>query len=225
MMSPDSVVPLSSDLSERTLTINLILKDDQTVTVRSCEVLARGLRNRVSFQDKSTLDTIFVDKLAHAVRKCLATIPDGAHVLSVPEFLVELPGIALSGVHVLIMEVKDGMRNAIFRFKEFLGALNLAFLPDIGFMEPYTNHAEKLATNVLADICLPLLNMCRDLEYAQVDTRDHLPNGFADRAREFEFQTELLKRFIFNAGIGHAEPSQTYLEHEFRPRPLTLPGA
>ncbi|MGC3936791.1 hypothetical protein ACOTTU_03190 [Roseobacter sp. EG26] len=225
MTNQHDAIQLASDLSDRTLSINLILKPDNTISVRSCEVLARGLRNRVSFQDKCDLSQVLVDKLAHAIRKCLSTVPDGAHVLSVPEFLVELPGLSLYGVHVLIMEVKDGMRNAIFRFKEFLGALNVAFRPDVGFVEPYVNYAEKLATNVLADICLPLLNMCRELEYAQVEPQDHLPAGISDRAREFEFQTELLKRFIFNAGIGHAEPTQVYLEQEYRPHPLTLPSS
>ncbi|WP_299498876.1 hypothetical protein [uncultured Roseobacter sp.] len=223
MVETNSVVPLTSDLSGRVLTLNLTLKENATISVRSCEVLGRGFRNRVSFQDTSDIDQILVAKLAHSVRKCMASIPDGTHVLSLPEFLVELPGLVLSGAHVLIMELKDGMRNAIFRFKEFMGSLNNAFHPDIGFQEPYSNHAEKLAANVLADICLPLLNMCREMEYAQVETQDHLPSGFSERAQEFEFQTELLKRFIYNAGIGHAQPTQVYLEPEYQSRPLSLP--
>ena len=223
MTAPNSVVPLPSDLSDRVLTFNLALKEDGTINLRSCEVLGRGFRNRVSFHDTGDIDNVLVAKLAHSVRKCMSTIPDGAHVLSLPEFLVEVPGLALAGVHILVMELKDGMRNAIFRFKEFIGVLNNAFHPDISFQEPYSNHAERLATNVLADICLPLLNMCRDMEYAQIDSHKRLPHGFAERAQEFEFQTELLKRFIFNAGIGHAEPTQMYLEPDYQPKPLPLP--
>ncbi|WP_299953404.1 hypothetical protein [uncultured Roseobacter sp.] len=223
MTDPNRVVPLPSDLSDRVMTLNLTVKEDKSISVRSCEVLGRGFRNRVSFQETSELERVLVAKLAHSVRKCISTIPDGAHVLSLPDFLVEVPGLVLSGAHILVMEIKDGMRNAIVRFKEFMGALNNAFHPDIGFQEPYANHAERLATNVLADICLPLLNMCRDMEYAQVDAHERLPQGFAERAREFEFQTELLKRFIFNAGIGHAQPTQVYLEPEYRAKPLPLP--
>lgn len=222
MSDPHSVVPLPSDLSDRVLTLNLALREDGTIHLRSCEVLGRGFRNRVSFQDTSDIDKILVAKLAHSIRKSMSSVPDGAHVLSLPEFLVEVPGLVLSGVHILIMEVKDGMRNAIFRFKEFIGALNNAFHPDIGFQEPYSTHAERLAANVLADICLPLLNMCRDMEHAQIDASKRLPQGFSERAQEFEFQTELLKRFIFNAGIGHAQPTQAYLEPEYQPKPLTL---
>ncbi|MFK7882232.1 hypothetical protein [Roseobacter sp.] len=224
MVDRTSVIPMPSDLCDRVLTLNLSLAENNEITLRSCEVLGRGFRNRVSFQERSKIDDILVARLAHSVRKCIATIPDGTHVLAMPEFLVELPGLVLSGVHVLIMKLKGGVRNAIFRIKDFMGALNNAFHQDIGFQEPYSNHAERLATNVLADICLPLLNMCREMEYAQIDTQDHLPSGFADRAKEFEFQTELLKRFIYNAGIGHAKPSQVYLAHDYQTHPLEMPS-
>ncbi len=191
--------------------------------MRSSEILGRGFRNRISFQQASDLDLVLAPKLAHAVRKSMASVPEGTKVLSLPDFLVELPGLVLSGVHILIMEAKNGVRNAIFRFKEFMGTLNSAFHTNVGLQESYTNHAERLATNVLADICLPLLNMCHDLEYAQVDARSRLPNGFSERAREFEFQTELLKRFIFNAGMGHAQPTDMHLGPESATRRLSAP--
>lgn len=223
MTDTNIVMPMSSDLSARVLTVNLTLREDHSIFVRSCEVLGRGFRNRISFQDTGDLEKVFVGRLAHAIRKCMSSVPDGAHVLSLPEFLVEVPGLTLSGAHILIMELKDGMRNAIFRFKEFMGTLSGAFHADVGFQEPCGTHAERLAANVLADICLPLLNMCRDMEYSQVDARERLPQGFSERTREFEFQTELLKRFIFNAGIGHAQPTQVYLEPDYGVRPAALP--
>lgn len=222
MVNLTSTVPVASDISERVLTLNLALAEDKTVTLRSCEVLGRGFRNRVSFQNRSEIETILVARLAHSLQKCLAGLPDGAQVLALPEFLVELPGLVLSGAHLLVMELKNGARNAIFRVLNFMGAANNAFQQDIGFQEPYSNHAERLAINVLSDICLPLLNMCREMEYAQVEARDHLPTGFAERAHEFEFQTELLKRFIFNAGTGHAQATQVYLEPEHQTHPLSI---
>ena len=134
-----------------------------------------------------------------------------------PEFLVELPGLVLSGAHVMVMEAKDGIRNAILRFKEFMGAVNNAFRTDIGFHEPYSNHSEKLAVNVLAEVCLPLLNLCRRFEDLSFGHDRQRTMEISDRAREFEFQTELLKRFIFNAGMGHAEAPTTYLHDETPP--------
>lgn len=203
---------LKPELSERTLTLNLILKGGKEISLRSCEVIGRGFRHRTSFQHVTAISDVLVADLVKAIEDAVASIPDAAHVLALPEFLVELPGLALSGAHVMIMEIKDGCRNAIFRFKEFMGGVNNAFLEELGFSEPYASHAEKLATNVLADICLPLLNLCRQLEFTHVGVTGGMPPGLSDRVQEFEFQTELLKRFVFNAGIGHKRPSQAYLQ-------------
>ncbi|WP_300030784.1 hypothetical protein [uncultured Roseobacter sp.] len=204
--------PMPSELSERTMTLNLILGSKPGIVIRSCEILARGFRNRISFVGNQEINGILVGKLEQAVRESLEAVPDdGAHVLSLPDFLVELPGLALSGVHVMIMESRDGIRNAILRFKEFLGSMSNAFCMDIGVKDDYPKHADRLAASVLADICLPVLNLCREMEFA---LRDGLAEPSPDvlaRAREFEFQTELLKRFIFNAGRGLAAPSQAHL--------------
>lgn len=205
---------LEPDLSDRTMTLNLTLQDENTVTLRSCEVMGKQFRNRVSFNTKHNIEDILVGRLSRAIRSCLRTLPDGAHVLSLPEFIVELPGLVLSGVHVMVMEAKDGVRNAILRFKEFIGAVNNAFQQDIGFHEPYSNHSEKLAINVLADVCLPILNLCRTFEELGFGQDRQQAQEIADRVREFEFQTELLKRFIFNAGMGHANAAEAHLHTE-----------
>ena len=120
-MSSHSQLPtIQSDLSDRTLTINLILKAPRIITVRSCEVLGRGFRNRLSFQGESDLDKVLHARLAQSIRECLRSVPDGAQVLSMPEFLLELPGLALYGAQVLIMDARNGIRTAILRFTEFL---------------------------------------------------------------------------------------------------------
>ena len=200
------------EFSDRTMTLNLILKGAGGISLRSCEVIGRGFRHRTSFQQVSAIDDVLVEDLAQAIRECLASLQDGTRVLSLPDFLVELPGLALAGAHVMIMEIKDGMRNAIFRFKEFLGSVDNAFRDEMGFHEPFANHAERLAINVLADICLPLLNLSRQLDFAPAGMRVGIPFELRDRVQEFEFQTELLKRFIFNAGLGHERASQAYLQ-------------
>ncbi len=199
--------PIPSDLSDRTVTLSLNLCGADVVTVRSCEVIGRWFRNRVSFQEQRSIEDILVARLAQAVRSCLRRLPEGAHVLALPEFLVELPGLALSGVHVMVMDAKQGSRSAILRFKEFIGSVNNAFLMDIGLQEPCPSHSEKLAVNVLEDICLPILNMCRDLNDTGLGSTGLVPQHVADRAREFEFQTELLKRYIHNAGLQHQAAS------------------
>lgn len=202
---------ITSDLSERTMTLNITLHDNSRVSMRSCEVLARSLRNRVSFNEMRLIEDVLVPRLSNAVKSRLRTLPEEPNVLALPDFLVELPGLALSGMHVMIMEANDGVRNAILRFEEFMGAVNNAFHPDIGFHEPYSNHSEKLAVSVLSEVCLPILNLCRSFEEINFGHDRQRAMEISERAREFEFQTELLKRFIFNAGMGHAEAAGAYL--------------
>ena len=103
----------------------------------------------------------------------------------------------------MVMEAKEGTRSAILRFNEFMGAINNAFCMDIGFQEVYPSQAEKLAVNVLEDICMPVLNLCRTLQEAGTGLGHDAFARMADRAREFEFQTELLKRFIQNSAAPH----------------------
>ena len=210
--------PLPSDLSSRTLTLSLSLHMDGKITFRSCEVVGRWFRNRISFQENRSLEDIVVGKLANAIRAQLLRLPDGAHVLALPDFLIEVPGLALAGMHVMVMDAKDGCRSVILRFKEFIGAINNAFRVELGFHEPSHSYSERLAMNVLEDICLPILNLCRSFTEFQVENRVTLPNGFVDRAREFEFQTELLKRYIYNAGQADAERSARDID-TLRPPP------
>ena len=203
---------MPSDLSERTITLTLSLRASDAVSVRSCEVVGRWFRNRVSFQEQRSIDDVLVVGLAQAVRSCLRRVPEGAHVLALPEFLVEIPGLALSGVHVMVMEAKEGTRSAILRFKEFMGAINNAFSMDIGFQEPYPSQAERLAVNVLEDICLPILDLCRTFQDAGTVCGNEALLRMAERADEFEFQTELLKRYIQSSSMTvppfpeHADP-------------------
>ncbi|MEM1351972.1 MAG: hypothetical protein AAGF27_06490 [Pseudomonadota bacterium] len=217
MSLPLASQPIPSDLSDRTMTLSLNILETGIISLRSCEVIGKSFRNRVSFQDQKAIETVLVARFASAIRTCLEGLPEGAHVLSIPEFLVELPGLALSGIHVMVMDARDGVRSAILRIKEFIGATSAVFKTDIGFYESFATHSEKLAVNVLEDICLPILNMCRGFYTREGALDCGTAQRLMNRAQEFEFQTELLKRFIYNAGMGHAEATDRYLYEQCRP--------
>lgn len=216
------IKPIQSDMSDRTITLSLTLHPSNLVYVRSCEVLGKGFRNRTSFQENKLVEDVLVARLSKAIMSSLRALSDGAHVLSLPDFLIELPGLVLSGAHLMVMKTKGGVRNAIMRFKDFMGSISNAFRLDIGFQEPYSSHSEKLAINVLAEVCLPILNLCRNFEELNFGNDRGKALNIADRAREFEFQTELLKRFIFNAGIGHAQALEAHLHEDLSERSMRI---
>ena len=188
-----SVIP---EIATRRLTINLMMYDDGLVAVQSCETSGSKFLNRTSFRGLSTLEDVFVEELASALRACLNALPKGAHMLSVPEFLVELPGLALSGVRVLVSEPRDGVRSVIMRFKEFLGALNRILKPKVGIDERLSNNTEKLALSALMDICLPIMNFARSPELRAMDPEGQIQDMLEMKVQEFEFNAELLKRFV-----------------------------
>ena len=204
MTTLPSIQPLPPDLSDRTITLTLNLRTEDMVSVRSCEVVGRWFRNRVSFQEHRSIDDVLVFGLAAAIRSCLNRVPESAHVLALPDFLVEIPGLVLSGVHVMEMEAQEGTRSAILRFQEFTGAINNAFCLDIGFQEPCQTQAEKLAVNVLEDICMPILDLCRTLQDKSTNRANEAFGRLADHAHEFEFQIELLKRYVQNTAMQTA---------------------
>lgn len=188
-----SVIP---EIATRRLTINLMLYNDGVVDVKSCETSGDKFLNRTSFRGLRSLEDVFVDELSSALRDCLRALPNGAHMLSVPEFLVELPGLALSGVRVLVSEPRDGVRSVIMRFKEFLGALNRILRPKVGFDESLSSNTEKLALSALMDICLPIMNFARSPELRAMDPDGHIQDMLEMKVQEFEFNAELLKRFV-----------------------------
>lgn len=203
-----SVIP---EIATRRLTINLMVYDDGLVDVKSCETSADRFLNRTSFRGSRSLEDVFIDELAIALRDCLKALPKGAHMLSVPEFLVELPGLALSGVRVLVSEPRDGVRSVIMRFKEFLGALNRILRPKIGFDENLSSNTEKLALSALMDICLPIMNFARSPELRAMDPDGQIQDMLEMKVQEFEFNAELLKRFV---AVNHPKLEADALERQ-----------
>lgn len=222
MPVPTEIPNSPSPQTDRTITLSLNLTRTGAISLRSCEVIAKSYRNRISFQEQKKIEDVLVGRLVRAIRRCLQKVPEGARVLSIPDFLVELPGLAMSGLHIMMMDATCGVRSAILRVNDFMGAINKAFKTDIGFHDTCPTRSEKLAVNILQDICLPIFNLCRGLDTdafgADASTRHQLSN----RAQEFEFQMELLKRYIYNAGTGHAEPSDNHLYVLARPDPNSI---
>jgi hypothetical protein len=203
----DLTFPHQRALSTRRLTLNLTVHPDGAINIRSCEVISRVFRSRTTFPDLSDIGDLLVPGVTKHIGSALSDISEGPQVISLPEMLIEIPGLVLSGAHILMSAAQDGTRNAIFRFKEFLGAVNQMFKIEIGFNGNLMEDNERLATNVLADICLPILNTCQQIDRATFSRPLVFPgNAIRAKLAELEFQTELLKRFILNSGASQRMP-------------------
>lgn len=201
-----SVIP---EIATRRLTINLVIQENGLISVQSCEISGKKFLNRTSFRNAQSLSDVFVDELATTLDECLTAMPEGAHMLSLPDFLIEIPGLTLSGARILVSEIRGGARNVIIRIKEFLGAFVRVLKPNIGFDEALSTNTEKLALSALMDICIPILNFARSPELKMMDPDGRIRDMTEMKLREFEFNAELLKRF---AAVDTPQPELTAQE-------------
>ena len=185
--------------AQRRFVVNLQVRDDQAPQVRSCEVMSDTYRNRTTFQGSCALDDVFEERVADGLRHCLDALSVKTEVVSLPDFFIETPGLILAGAHVMSSIAPDGMVAIILRFQLMIGGVACAFKSDIGVEQPLIDQRERLATLVLADISLPLLDICAAADADLMHDSPSMHNftrKLAERSREIRFQIELVKRYL-----------------------------
>lgn len=197
----NSIVPRGhyGDALGRRLVLKLSRDPAGQVSVLACEVISSSFTNRTVFHGKSGLFDVLVDDLAAAVSRMLQALNGRRQVVSLPEFLLELPDLILSSVHMIVSEAADGAQKILLRFKRAFGHLGGALRARIGFDGPAPAAAEEIATDVLADIATPLLNLCRAPAPNGLREEQRMyqaQQNLADRAEEIAFYAELLKRYV-----------------------------
>ncbi|WP_424928111.1 hypothetical protein [Amaricoccus tamworthensis] len=184
-------------VSGRYITLNLALKDDENIEVLSYDVFTGGFHNTTMFNKNSTIDEVLVDELASAIKYCTRRLNDDLQMLVLPDFLIQMPGLVLSGARVIISQTRDGARTVIFRFKDFVGNVAGAFKKNVGLALSDTSQFELMAVDILSDICSPLIDLCTRPEVTQVGRQSGVGKQLSSIAAEIEFQLDLLRRFVF----------------------------
>lgn len=194
---------------EKRFIITLNADSSGDIQIRSCEVTSHMFRNRTSFAAGATLEQVFCPELAHALRFHFQKLRKVTEILSLPTFLLEIPGLTLSGMDIMATKLKEAGTNIIVRFKTFLGGINRAFSQSIGFDDPVRDPAADLAANVICDVALPLLDICSSAELGVINLTDELSDfsrSVCKRSNEIRFQTELLKRYVAQQARQAAKP-------------------
>ncbi|QBF30552.1 hypothetical protein CFI11_04905 [Thalassococcus sp. S3] len=137
------------------------------------------------------------DDVASALSEHLSWISDDAEVISLPEFLVQIPGLIISRAHILVSEMADGLRHVMCRFQHVMGSLSRMFKIDIGLGEQLFDMRERIAVEVLRDISMPLLDLCARLRAVKTnDDLGEIATHLADKSSEIGLFTEMLKRYV-----------------------------
>lgn len=199
-MSHHDLLPIESGAPiDRRFIVNLWSADGAHPEVRSCEITSPEIRNRTSFSKNVAISDIFVDELARALEDCLSKLSGSTEVLSLPSFALELPGLVLAGAQIMVTKADSGALSFIFRFKLTMGGINRAFKADVGLNENMQDHAARLSADVMADIALPLLDICAAAEFGMITEESRISdrlNLISEQSHEIRFRVELLKRFL-----------------------------
>ena len=195
------------------------------IHVRSCEILGTEFRNRVTFNTKSEISEVLTTDLAASLSECVGRIGKAKEVLSIPDYMHMAPGLAVAGIHLISSELSDGSLQVICRFKHFMGSIFAAVQPDIGVSPQSVDYRDKLATEALTDITMPLLNIAKALE---LDVAKHQGNTLAQRelarldelSTELGFYSEMLKRFIDHSLRPTTLPQEDEVADLMLPEPL-----
>ena len=184
------------------LAVNLIVTPEGAFDVRSCEVIGDGYRNRTSFQKTAVIDEVFVDVVASALGACLRDLSLKTEVVSLPDFLIEAPGLTLAGAHILVSEHEGGQVSIIIRFKVFFGGFDALLNRNYGFLPGSEDLVDRLASEVLFDITLPILNICSAADLDQLQDQRSLIDFLGKlvaNTNELNFRSTLLRRFLEGA--------------------------
>lgn len=190
-------------------TVNLLATPEGGFEVRSCEVIGNGYRNRTSFQHAARIDEVFVDAVVAGLAQCLARLSLEKEVVSLPEFKIQAPGLALGGAHILVSEEQGGIVSIMIRFKVFLGNLDAVLCENL---RPYPSAPallDKLASEVLFDITLPLLNICSASELGQLSDTERLAkflDNLSESTDDLKFRGALLRRYVEDLSEGRQAP-------------------
>jgi len=199
-MSNITKFPTNSQRFILTLQIDL----ENAVHVRSAEILGAEFRNRVTFNTKTRILDVLDHNLAVSLAESVRKLEKPKEVLSLPDFKFEDHGISLAGIHLISSAMSDGSLQVICRFKHFIGNLFSIVKNDIGFTPLLVDYRNKLATEALTDIAMPLFNIAKALENDVIPQDGH-PMARKELQRldelscELGFYAEMLKRYIYNS--------------------------
>ena len=110
----------------------------------------------------------------------------------------------LAGAHVIAGAEGETGSHIILRFGFLVGALGDMFIEDMGFDSAVSEQSAHLSAAVLADLALPLLNICEaaEQELSSGDVRiSKFGTQLAARTSEIVFHMELLKRYLSHRGL------------------------
>lgn len=195
------------DISETgesdTFIVNLRRESGGVPMVASVELVLPEMRNRYSFKPRKPLEDVFDLEFAARLNGVLERLADQERLVSVPDFLHEIPGLVMSGLRILVTTADDGAETIMLRIRHYIGAIKKIFAFDPAMSATSYATREKIAVDVLEDIISPLFDLISlDVPGMEEIIEKHAPairkrmSQISMRQEEIVFFTGLLQRYV-----------------------------
>ncbi|KMW59726.1 hypothetical protein AIOL_004709 [Candidatus Rhodobacter oscarellae] len=192
-----------------TLQINASDQKRRDWTVRKVAHKTGAFENCITFRTPETLESAFPAAFAALVGRHLRESQARPNMLSLPDAFVELQDLVLGGMRIVFYKCRDGVQQAVVRFKRMVGTLRGLFR-DLRYIDAADQVCDQTSLRAL----LGLIHPCLQLTSIDGETADSAPQSVGNALEtlrrnrdELSFYEQLIKRYVTqrarrSAGIG-----------------------
>ena len=193
--------PAHPEMDEK-LIINLWKNPDGSTHLRSVEVADKISRVRFSFKHASSIEDLLSPMAAEAVYGIVAKTETQRGLLMMPDLVVDLRELILSGCRVLVTAAENGIESIMIRFVKFFGKITVLFREGFSHKDSLSETAVDQAMDALERVYLPLRNFSFYLD----DMLGSFPHLLSAEERSF---LEKIRKEVH--GMSHVTDLITHL--------------
>ncbi|WP_299413445.1 hypothetical protein [uncultured Sulfitobacter sp.] len=199
-MKPESTPnPTLCLTAPKRCSINLQVPVNGLPLVNSLELWAESGRHHVSFSGAHQLDQVFETGIAATLARQVAKLSADMQDLSLPDQVIEAKGLVLAGTRLVSNYAADGTAFVVVRFKQIIGDWRNGLIDADDFGIALPKARDVVAMSILADISMPLLDICDCVEAGAAPHAINDSSFFRHigaHADKIRFEVELIKRYL-----------------------------
>lgn len=171
--------------------------------LRSIDITHTGVLHKLTYPDQPPLDQVFVAPLAAAVLNRIVDMDRNGEMLSLSDYELELPGVALSRLRLHTSHSASRGHEASFWFSSFSGQPLMALRQYADTLQhtPQLDRVNNLAIHAIDRVLMPALNVVASVRSGvrstqNVQVLEDYTGRLLQEADDLIMYAELVKRLI-----------------------------
>lgn len=212
--------------------ITLHEEEGSDVFIRSVDLFISSMKVRFSARSTSSVEAVFESEFADLIRRICGSSTLAKQVINVPDFVLRVRGLTISGYTLLVHTLDNGMRQFIIRLKQATGNALALFRPNTETghgLSMFTADTEnggggdqqsnRLFDEMLSNLYLPLVNLNSYLKHVLDGDRADATDQLGSSIVQLKTKTEVLQ-FAFDRLISEVMLEKYTMPSEAKPAPM-----